>query len=74
MLYCLVTGGVYLLIATLALEFTAKKMKLLSGVPEAILEDSGGVWLGLFFIMEFLFFVTIPTVAYSFFYPVPCLW
>ena len=68
MLYCLVTGGVYLLIATLALEFTAKKMKLLSGVPEAILEDSGGVWLGLFFIMEFLFFVTIPTVAYSFFY------
>jgi len=68
MLYCLVSGGVYLLIATLALEFISKKMKLLRGLPSEILEDSGGVWLVLFFIMEFLFFVTIPTVSYSFFY------
>ncbi len=68
MLYCLVSGGVYLLVATLILEFISKKMKLLNGLPSAIIEEGGGVWLVLFFIMEFLFFVTIPTVSYSFFY------
>ena len=68
MLYCLISGGVYLLIATLVLELISKKTKLLSGIPSAIIEEGGGIWLVLFFIMEFLFFVTIPTVSYSFFY------
>ena len=68
MLYCLVSGGIYLLIATLILELMSKKMKLLGGVPSEIIEEAGGVWLVLFFIMEFLFFVAIPTISYSFFY------
>ncbi|UCE24658.1 MAG: hypothetical protein JSU74_00990 [Candidatus Zixiibacteriota bacterium] len=68
MLYCLVAGGIYLLLVTVFLEFISRKLKFLEGMPPSILEESGGIWLILFFIMEFLFFVAIPTVTYSFFY------
>ncbi|UCE25566.1 MAG: hypothetical protein JSU74_05840 [Candidatus Zixiibacteriota bacterium] len=68
MVYCLVTGGVYLLLLSLLLEFLARRLKLLSDVPPAMLEESGGVWAVMFFVMEFLFFVAIPTITYSFFF------
>jgi hypothetical protein len=68
MAYCLMAGGVYLLVLSVILEFLTRRLKLLSGVPAAILEESGGGWLVMFFIMEFLFFVAIPTITYSFFY------
>lgn len=68
MAYCLVAGGIYLLIISIVLEFIGRRLKLLAAVPKEIREESGGIWLVLFFVMEFLFFVVIPTVSYSFFY------
>jgi len=68
MLYCLVTAGVYLLILSVVLEFVCRKLKLRAAIPSELLEESEGIWQVLFFIMEFLFFVVIPTLTYSFFY------
>jgi len=68
LLYCLVTGGVYLLVITVVLELVCRKLKLRAALPAQMLEEAGGIWQVLFFIMEFLFFVVIPTLSYSFFY------
>jgi len=68
MLYCLVTAGVYLLVLSIILEFVCRKLRLREAVPAELIEESGGIWQILFFIMEFLFFVVIPTLSYSFFY------
>ena len=68
MLYCFVAGGVYLLVATLVLEFLNKKLNLKRGISPDILEQTTGTWFVLLFLMEFLFFVAIPTISYSFLY------
>lgn len=68
MAYCFVTGGVYLLVLGLLLEFVSHRLKLTASIPAEWVEESGGIWLVLFFVMEFLFFVAIPTISYSFFY------
>lgn len=68
LLYCLVCAGAYLLVLSLLLDFIEHKMKLSQGIPEPMIEPAGlGVSL-VNFMMEFLFFVAIPTVVYSFFY------
>ena len=68
MIYCFVAGGVYLLLVSMLLEFVIRKLKLLGNFPKELIEDTGLGWMVTFFIMEFLFFVVIPTVTYSFFY------
>lgn len=68
MLYCFVTAGVYLLVLSIVLEFVCRKLRLRAGIPAELIEESAAVWQVLFFIMEFLFFVVIPTLSYSFFY------
>ncbi len=61
-------GGAYLLLATLVLEFFCKTLNLKRGISPDILEQTTGTWFVLFFLMEFLFFVAIPTISYSFLY------
>ncbi|UCD64780.1 MAG: hypothetical protein JSW34_04915 [Candidatus Zixiibacteriota bacterium] len=68
LLYCLVLGGVYLIIVTLIMEFLTRRLSLFKGFPDPLVEKISGGWLVLLMIMEFLFFVVIPTVSYSFFY------
>lgn len=68
MIYCFVAGGIYLLLISTLLEFVIRKLKLLGNFPKELIEDTGPGWMVTFFIMEFLFFVVIPTVTYSFFY------
>lgn len=68
MMYCLVAGGAYLFLVGLLLEFLCTRFKLDRGIPEPFREGSGAGWFTVYFVMEFLFFVMIPTVSYSFFY------
>lgn len=68
MLYCIIVGGVYLLALTAVLELIGRKLNISRGIPAELLEPAGWGWLALTYVMEFLFFVFIPTLAYSFLY------
>ncbi len=68
MIYCLVIGGIYLLVLSSIMEYLSRRLRLLGNFPRELVEASGIGWFVTFFIMEFLFFVVIPTVSYSFFY------
>ncbi len=68
LLYCFLAGGVALLLMSFIMEFISSKLKLLDGIPKDMLEESSTAWFTLNFLMEFLFYVVIPSVGYSFFY------
>ena len=67
-LYCFLAAGLYLLLASLVLEFIGNKLALLKGPAAGLAEDSTpGAFVMTFFI-EFVVFVVIPTIGYSFFF------
>jgi len=68
LLYCFIGGGIALLLLSLLMEFISSKLKLLDGIPNEMLEESSSAWFTLNYLMEFLFYVVIPSVGYSFFY------
>lgn len=68
MIYSLVSGGVYLLLVSILLNFIGKIFKIEQGIPESMIEKTNTAWFFMIFVAEFLFFVTIPTVGYSFIY------
>ena len=66
--YCVVAAGAYLLVMSFILDYLGRALKLARGVPSELIER-GGVALTLAnFVMEMIFYVAIPTMAYSFFY------
>ena len=65
--YCLVAGGIYLLIFTLLHEWLGRRLQVARGIPPEQLEPSGAAAFAVGFIMEGLFFVVIPALAYGFF-------
>jgi hypothetical protein len=68
MLYCLVVGGAYLLLISILLEMIGRALNISRGIPADLLESPGWTWFAINYIMEILFFVFIPTLAYSFLY------
>lgn len=68
LVYCLVGSGFYLLIVSGILWLLEIRAKFWRGMPEELLEDTGGAWFVINYIMEVLFYVIIPTIAYAFFY------
>ncbi len=68
MLYCFVAAGLYLLIVSVVLELAARGLKISKYVPGELLEEQGPGWLFMNFVMDYLFFVVIPTLAYSYFF------
>ncbi len=68
LMYCAVIGGIYLLVISLLFDFLERRLKLTAGIPKEMLEEEGCLWTGMNFFMEVLFYVIIPSVAYSFFY------
>lgn len=66
--YALLSAGGYLLIISLLLEFISKKLSLDKGLSEELKEETGIGWFVMNFIMELLFYVAVPTIAYSFLY------
>ncbi len=66
--YCLVCAGAYLLVLSLLLDYLQHKLKLAHQIPSQLIEPAGLGDSLVNFMMEFLFFVAIPTIVYSFFY------
>jgi hypothetical protein len=68
LIYCLLAAAGYLLVISIVLEGLGRKLKLDAGVPESLVEPFGWSWFIMNFMMEGLFFVAIPTLAFAFFY------
>ncbi|MDH4157813.1 MAG: hypothetical protein OEW00_11115 [candidate division Zixibacteria bacterium] len=68
MLYCFVAGGLYLLIISVVLELSGRALNVSQYVPGELLEEQGPGWLFMNFVMDYLFFVVIPALAYSYFF------
>ena len=67
-LYCIVVAGLYLLVVSAILELIGKKSGITKSIPAELLESMNWSWFVLSYVMELLFFVVIPTFAYSFLY------
>jgi hypothetical protein len=68
LMYCVLCGAGYLLVLSLLLDWLERKLKITSGIPKEILESDGWVWTFMNFLMESLFYVVIPAIAFAFFY------
>lgn len=68
LVYCLILGSVYLLAATVILEALGKLFRVHEKLPKELVEQTNLSWHVVNFLMEALFFVAIPTLAYSFAY------
>jgi hypothetical protein len=66
--YCFIAAGIYLLLMSLLVEWIGKMLHVSRGIDEKLLESTGTGWFFINYLMEFLFFVAIPTMSYSFFY------
>lgn len=67
MAYCFVFGGLYLAISSALLQMTGRLIGISRGLPANLLEPTSPGWYVLNFVMELLFFVAVPTLAYSIF-------
>lgn len=66
MIYCFAAAGAYLLVISILLEFLCAKLKLNEYIPKELLEENSVGWFIMNYIMEFLFYVAVPTIGYSF--------
>jgi len=66
--YCFIAAGIYLMTISLLIEWVGKKLNISRGIDKNLIESTGSGWFLINFLMEFLFFVAIPTMSYSFFY------
>lgn len=66
--WCLGVGSLYLLIISMLLEFLGRRLDLTRGIAGELIEPFSWVWFVMLFVMEALFYVAIPTLAYAFFY------
>ncbi len=74
-IYCLLVSGAFLLLVSLLLQKIEKlffgkdkRFELSKKIPEQMIEKMDVAWFVTNYLMEFLFFVVIPSLSYSFFY------
>lgn len=65
--YCFVFGGAALLVATLIVIGLGQMLKVRRNLSAELAETMSFAWHTMNFVMEFLFFVAVPTLAYSVF-------
>jgi hypothetical protein len=70
LLWCILSGAGFILGVSFLLDFIERRLRLTTGIPEELLETSNWFFSFMNFFMETLFYVVIPTIAYSFFYVV----
>jgi hypothetical protein len=70
LMWCLICGGLYLLVLSLILDFAEKRLRVTEGIPAEMVESSGPAFFVMNYIMEALFYVAIPSIAFSFFYTI----
>lgn len=68
--YCFLYAGIYLIVMNFIWEFVGSKLKIFKAIPDDLKEAMNGGWYVLNYVMEFLFYVAVPSIAYSFFYVV----
>ncbi|MBU0982408.1 MAG: hypothetical protein KKA42_00955 [candidate division Zixibacteria bacterium] len=68
MFYCFLGAGAYLFVLSLVLQWVDRVARVTEGIPPEMLESIGLGWTVTNFMMESLFYVIIPTIAYGFFY------
>ncbi|MDX9857955.1 MAG: hypothetical protein RBT76_09205 [candidate division Zixibacteria bacterium] len=68
LLYAMAAGGGYLFVVSVILELIERRLALARTLPAELVESEGWVWWGINFVMEVLFYVGIPLLAYAFFY------
>ncbi|HWR83899.1 MAG TPA: hypothetical protein VN285_11415 [Candidatus Deferrimicrobium sp.] len=75
MAYCIVAGGLYLLVVSLLLEVVGRALNISRCVPKELLETAHGVsTFAMCYLVEFVFFVVIPTLGYGLLYAIIPLW
>lgn len=67
LLYCFAAAGLYLLVVSLIYEWLGRRVKIERFIPEEMRESMNLSWYVMNYFMDFLFFVAIPTFAFSFF-------
>ncbi len=68
LLYCLLVGGIYLLVISAVLDWMGKRLKVSRGVTSGLMANGGWIGFATNYAVDFFFFVLIPILAYSFFY------
>lgn len=67
LLYSILASGAYLVLVTVGLELVGRAIGVARRVPRELTQPVGSGWLVMNFILEFLFFVVIPALAYTIF-------
>ncbi len=70
MTWCVVVGAVYLLIIDFAWNALERYVPTLQNFPEELIEARGVTWFACNYIVEFIFFVLMPSVIYGWFYAI----
>lgn len=68
--YCIVAGGIYLMLFDLLWSFLERLVPTFAHFPEDLVEKKTFSWYFSNFIVEFIFFVLMPSVIYGWFYSV----
>lgn len=66
--WCLGCAAVYLLVVSAVFEWIGRSLNLAKGLPESMVEKADLPGFIVNFMMETLFYVAVPTIAYTFFY------
>ena len=66
-LYTLLFAGGYLVIISLVLEAVGKGLRISQGIPAEMAEKMNVTWFVMTFVIELMFFVIIPVLAFGFF-------
>jgi len=69
-LYCIVAGGLYILLVGLLWSFLERIVPTFTDFPQELVEKKTFSWYFSNFIVEFIFFVLMPSVIYGWFYSV----
>ncbi|UCC43611.1 MAG: hypothetical protein JSU65_10790 [Candidatus Zixiibacteriota bacterium] len=68
LVYCVLASGLYLLIISVLLRYVGHRLRVTEGIKPELLESTGLTWSFIHFLIEAVFFVSIPTITYGFFY------
>lgn len=64
--YCLLCGGGYLVLVFVLFEWLSGKLGLMRMIPSELVEPTSTLWRVMNFLMEFIFFVVVPTLVFGF--------
>ncbi len=70
LLWCIIVGGIYLLVIDLLWNAFERVVPVFKNFPKELVDAKGVVWFVSNYIVEFIFFVLMPAVIYGWFFAV----